>query len=170
MEPLHHFFHDHPLDLNHYAESAVIDGTICKCMGCWEDILGLSYCCKYWWCDFFLHKSCGKQPRELQHPLHPQHPLILLKTSPNHEQLCYFCNKYILLGFTYHCSHCNFNLHLKCASIPLTVKAKFHDHPLNLLRKSLSFTCDACGKKIKTCLTFVSHAHSCSTLNVLFCH
>jgi hypothetical protein len=77
-----------------------------------------------------------------------QHPLILLKTSPNHE-LCYFCNEYIFLGFTYNCSHCNFNLHLKCASIPVTVKTEFHDPPLKLLWKSVSFTCDACGKEDK---------------------
>ena len=118
-------------------------------MGCWEGILGFSYCCDYWWyCRFFLHKSCGKQPRKLQHPLHPQHTHILLEESPHRVQ-CYFCNEYILRGFAYNCSHCNFNLHLKCASILVTVKAEFHDHPLKLLQKSVSFTCDACGKEDK---------------------
>jgi hypothetical protein len=97
---------------------------------------------------FYLHKSCGEQPRELQqHPLHPQHPLILTPTIPRPLERCYFCNKPIAVGYSYNCYHCNFNLHLKCASIPFKVKAEFHDHPLKLLRKSLSFTCDACGKK-----------------------
>ncbi|XP_062144614.1 uncharacterized protein LOC133851987 isoform X2 [Alnus glutinosa] len=139
---LQHFFHPHPLAFIHYWAYSPFTAT---CEGCCEEILGFSYGCKS--CHFFLHKSCGEQPRELQHPLHPQDSLILqIRTSPD-DELCYFCNKDILGGFAYHCSHCNFNLHLKCASIPFTVEAEFHNHPLKLLRKSVSFTCDACGKK-----------------------
>jgi hypothetical protein len=139
---LQHFFHSHPLTFLHYW---AYSNFKYPCDGCCEEILGFSYGCKS--CEFFLHKSCGEQPRELQHPLHPQHPLILHIKKRLTRGRCYFCNKYIRGGFAYHCLHCNFNLHLKCASIPFTVEAEFHDHPLKLLRKSISFTCDACGKK-----------------------
>jgi hypothetical protein len=113
------------------------------------------------------------QPRELQqYPLHPQRPLILLEGSPD-DKLCHFCDEHIYEGYAYHCSNCNFNLHLKRASIPFTVEGEFHDRPLKLLRKSVSFTFEAWWKKIKTCtLTYVpvSHTHSWSTENVLPCH
>ncbi|XP_059436027.1 uncharacterized protein LOC132168946 [Corylus avellana] len=140
-----HFFHSHPLKLNLFRGIINYPYSVPYCKGCGEGILGISYNCKR--CDFFLHKSCGEQPRKLQHPLHPQHPLIMLLSIRSKQS--YFCSKKILRGYTYHCFHCNFNLHLKCASYPFTVKAEFHDHPLKLLRKSVSFTCDACGKEDK---------------------
>jgi hypothetical protein len=157
---LQHFFHDHPLSSTLYSDYTSFY-TSFFCEGCGERILGFSYSCRM--CYFFLHKSCGEQPHQLQHPLHPQHPLILLEISPNHDkQLCYFCNEYILRGFAYNCSHCNFNLHLKCASIPFTLKPEFHDHPLRLLRKSVSFTCDACGKEDKDMYSYVCTSLTCS--------
>ncbi|XP_059436024.1 uncharacterized protein LOC132168944 [Corylus avellana] len=164
-----HFFHDHPLTLTPYR---TYDRINPRCCGCGEVILGISYRCRR--CRFFLHKTCGQQPRELQHPLHPQHPLLLLRECPNHDR-CYFCNEFILSGFAYSCSHCKFNLHLICASYPFTVKAEFHDHPLNLLRKSLSFTCDACGVKDKDvsylCLTCPLMVHlKCATLPLTVKH
>jgi hypothetical protein len=152
---LQHFFHDHPLASTYYTTY----GFTRYCEGCGEGILGFSYSCQT--CSFFLHKSCGEQPHELQHSLHSQHPLILLKKSPNHD-LCDFCNEHILKGFAYNCSHCNFNLHLKCASIPFTLKPEFHDHPLRLLRKSVSFTCDACGKEDKDMFSYVCTSLTCS--------
>jgi len=157
---LQHFFHPHPLTFIHYWAYSYSD-FIYTCEGCYEEILGYSYSCKR--CKFFLHKSCGEQPRELQHPLHPQHPLFLLEGSPA-DELCYFCNKYIQRGFAYHCSHCNFNLHLKCASIPFTVEAEFHDHPLKLVRKLVSFTCDACGKKDEDMYSYLCTSLTCSLM------
>jgi hypothetical protein len=151
---LQHFFHHHPLASTHYSTYYNP-----RCKGCGEEILGFSYSCRR--CRFFLHKSCSEQPYELQHPLHLQHPLTLLKTGPHHE-LCYFCNEYILWGFAYNCSHCSFNLHLKCASIPFTLKPEFHDHPLRLLRKLVSFTCDACGKEDKDMYSYVCTSLTCS--------
>jgi hypothetical protein len=87
-----------------------------------------------------------------------------------------FCNKPIDVGYSYNCSdHCNFNIHLKCASILFTIKAEFHDHPLNLLRKSVSFTCDACGIKDEDksylCLACPLMVHlKCATLPLTVKH
>ena len=88
---------------------------------------------------------CRTAPR-VGAPVAPQ-------TSPfwEREIKCEGCNREENLeGFIYHCSHCNFGLESKCASLPLTVQAEIHhEHPLTLLRRSLSFTCDACGKEGK---------------------
>ncbi|XP_059436029.1 uncharacterized protein LOC132168948 [Corylus avellana] len=184
---LQHFFHHHPLAWTYYTAYGETDK---ECEGCGEGILGFSYSCQM--CDFFLHKSCGEQPRKLKHPLHPKHPLILRESpddenpddespcdespddenpddeSPDDEslddELCYFCNKYMdrFSGFAYKCSHCNVSLHLKCASIPFTLKPEFHDHPLKLLRKSHSFTCDACGKQDEDMYSYVCTSLTCS--------
>jgi hypothetical protein len=168
---LQHFMHEHELSLHEYV---AFFGIRPQCEWCLNEILaGSSYSCES--CSFFLHKSCGKQPRTLQHQLHPQH-LLLLKEIPD-DELCHFCNNYIhpYSGFAYNCSHCNFNLHLKCASMPLTVEAEFHDHPLKLLRKSVSFTCDACGKEDKDvsylCITCSLMVHlKCATLPMTVKH
>ncbi|XP_059436031.1 protein VACUOLELESS GAMETOPHYTES-like [Corylus avellana] len=168
---LQQFMHEHRLSLHEYV---AFFGIRPHCKLCLNEIFaGSSYSCER--CSFFLHKSCGKQPRTLQHLLHPQHPL-LLRENPD-DELCYFCNNYIHphSGFAYNCSHCNFNIHLKCASMPLTVEAEFHDHPLKLLRKSVSFTCDACGKEDKNvsylCITCSLMVHlRCATLPMTVKH
>jgi hypothetical protein len=145
-----HFLHDwHPLIFNEEVNKDRIGGIFCY--GCKERILGPNYSCKecYW---FILHKSCAKLPRELEHPLHPKHPLLLMIwSSLEGDFKCEGCNKEEhLRGFIYHCSHCNFSLESKCASLPLTVQAEIHqEHPLTLMRRSVSFTCEACGKEGK---------------------
>uniref|UniRef100_A0A2N9IHF2 DC1 domain-containing protein n=1 Tax=Fagus sylvatica TaxID=28930 RepID=A0A2N9IHF2_FAGSY len=49
--------------------------------------------------------------------------------------------------YSYGCSRCNFNIHIKCAVLP--IEAEFHDHPLTPFCKSITFTCDICGKEDK---------------------
>jgi hypothetical protein len=169
---LQHFSHHHQLEL-FYLQAYF--GNQFHCEGCGEGVFGFIYYCTVG-CFFYLHKSCAKQPQDLQqYPLHPQHPLILTTTIPHPLERCYFCNQYILKGFAYNCSHCNFNLHFKCTSIPFTVKPEFHDHPLNLLRKAVSFTCDACGKEDKDmsylCLRCPLMVHlKCATLPLTLKH
>nr|XP_023911117.1 uncharacterized protein LOC112022720 [Quercus suber] len=124
------------------------------CCGCQESIYGPSYWCPRDGCPgYFHHKSCAELPLGLHHPLHPIHPLIL---SP--EQIdygkdiqfsnCVLCKEY-KDEYTYRCSRCNFNLHITCAAVPLTMEAEFHDHPLIPIWKSFTFTCDICGKEGK---------------------
>ncbi|XP_041020068.1 uncharacterized protein LOC121261665 [Juglans microcarpa x Juglans regia] len=61
----------------------------------------------------------------------------------------------------------------------LVVKAGIHHHPLTLVRKLISFTCDACGKegkgmfyKICTTCSFVSHLDFVSLPSIVkvICH
>ncbi|XP_059439545.1 uncharacterized protein LOC132172111 [Corylus avellana] len=143
---LQHFIHRHPLIFN---EEAKKDHEKLLCDGCENQIWGPNYSCKE--CSWFiLHKSCAQLPHQLEHPLHPKHPLLLIHAySWEREIKCDGCNTEVLWGFIYHCSHCNFSLESKCASLPLTVQAEIHEHPLTLVRRSNSFTCDACGKQGK---------------------
>ncbi|KAK7847990.1 hypothetical protein CFP56_005713 [Quercus suber] len=50
-------------------------------------------------------------------------------------------------GCTYRCSYYDFNLQNKCASLSLTMEAEIHNHPLNILWKWITFTCNLCGKE-----------------------
>ena len=61
-------------------------------------------------------------------------------------------------GYPYGFFRCNFNLHNKCASLPLTLESEVHDHPLTRIWKLMKFTCDLCGKAM--CPFFVPNAIS----------
>jgi hypothetical protein len=137
---LQHFSDKHPLIFIEQAEG------LFQCDGCLEDIKGSGYGCRE--CDFDLHPSCAKLPRELQHPIHQKFPLNLHKTPPYDGRTC-TCNGCNLpcRSFVYHCPICKFDLDIKCASLPLTIKAENHDHPWTLFQNSIPFTCNACGKK-----------------------
>lgn len=52
-----------------------IPSEIGACDGCTKRVWGSGYSCNQ--CHFKLHKSCAEQRRELKHPLHPKHALIL---------------------------------------------------------------------------------------------
>jgi hypothetical protein len=83
--------------------------------------------------------------------LHPKHPVLLIDVgfvNPGHK--CEGCNRSTRRGgFIYNCFDCNFNLDRTCASLPLTIQAESHAQPLTLMRRSVCFTCDACGKEGK---------------------
>ena len=141
---IQHFSHDeHLLVFNEDERSGV------PCWGCDELVLGPSYSCIQCKC-FYHHKSCAELPRELQHPLHPKHPLILFKEWKYYDNKecskCEVCKKYHV-EYSYGFSDCNFNLHSRCASFPLTMETDIHDHPLSRIWKLDKFTCDLCGKE-----------------------
>ncbi|KAF5462837.1 hypothetical protein F2P56_018810 [Juglans regia] len=146
MQSIEFPFHDHPLILN---EETKKDGKIRYCRVCLQRVRGPNYSCEQDWCVYVVHKSCVEPPSEIQHPLHPEHTLKISTTIKDCDG---GCNEYRRC-YMYNCSHCNFNLHQDCALLPLTIKTESHDHPLTLLRKSLSFTCDACGEKRK-CMSY----------------
>jgi hypothetical protein len=50
-------------------------------------------------------------------------------------------------GYRYCCSRCDFNLHIRCADLPLTIESEVHNHPLTPFWKFEKFTCDLCGKE-----------------------
>ena len=137
---LQHFSDDHPLIFSAVTASGF------TCDGCGESIKGSRYSCRK--CDYDLHPSCAELPRELQHPIHSKHPLILHKTPPYDGKTCTcsVCNL-PCKWFVYNCTHCKFNLDIKCASLRFIPGAETRDHQLTHFRKFISFTCDFCGKE-----------------------
>ena len=146
MEELQHFcYQEHGLIFTSNVKRSKI-----RCWGCKEPILGPSYSCIK--CkSFYQHKSCAELPLWLHHLLHPLHPFILFPKwkhpwFDNEFSKCNVCKEY-RPEYNYCFSHCDFNLHIKCAVLQL--EAKFHDHPLIPFCKFITFTCDLCGKEGK---------------------
>ncbi|KAK4595880.1 hypothetical protein RGQ29_014104 [Quercus rubra] len=135
---LRHFSDDHPLIFR------AVTGSGFACNGCGESIEGSRYSCRE--CNFDLHPSCAELPRELQHPIHSKHPLILHKAPPYDGQTCTcsLCNL-PCKWFVYHCPLCKFDLHIKCVSQPLNFEVEVHEHQLILFKRLMSFICDFCG-------------------------
>ncbi|XP_052192794.1 uncharacterized protein LOC127801586 [Diospyros lotus] len=152
-----HFSHQHPLN---FCE--VKEGDKIACSGCEKPIWGSAYSCGQTRCKFNLHNQCFGLPRELQHKSHPDHPLALLTSppyKPNGTGIPSFsCDACLSAGsaFLYHCSACNFDLHVDCAFMPETAKTQNHDHRLSLIyalpdfkeQEGLVPTCDVCLGKV----------------------
>ncbi|GLU15816.1 hypothetical protein SLE2022_322790 [Rubroshorea leprosula] len=84
---LNHFSHPHPLLLVEDKSD-----QLAYCSGCRELIQDSSYRCAD--CKIFLHKTCAELPGELDHPFHPQHPLVLYD-KPHYDFPCFFkCNSF----------------------------------------------------------------------------
>ena len=153
---IQHFCHDqHPLVFKEDERGGYL------CYACREPVLGPSYSCIK--CDWYYHhKSCAELPRELQHPSHPKHPLILFDEwefdKDKKFSKCEVC-KENRWEYTYGCFRCNFNLHTKCASLPLTLESEVHDHPLTHIWKLMKFAATFVAKKA-ICPFFVPSAVS----------
>ncbi|CAL5441943.1 unnamed protein product [Camellia sinensis] len=129
-----------------------------------------SWICVCLECNCLLDESCAQWPSQIDHPLHPQHPLTLLVHHhfDSASNRCSACGK-VLVGFSFHCSDCNFSLDPCCASlIPLPsqnsqgrargreeeeeeeefqIQQLSHRHPLipcEMTKKGYTITCDAC--------------------------
>ena len=100
----------------------------------------------------YHHKSCTELPLGLHHPLHPIHSFILFDEYRGYiekENSKFEVCKESYDEYAYRCYRCDFNLHVKCGSLPPTLEAEFHDHPLTSIQKWITFTCDICGKEDK---------------------
>ncbi|ESR46218.1 hypothetical protein CICLE_v10003700mg, partial [Citrus x clementina] len=131
-------------------------GQCCKI--CNERIDGPGYACASPSCTFYLHKSCGELQREIQHPLHPAHLLIL--EEPFHQHYLIFNEKKVgdddvviicdicetsLQGPAYSCGTCEFSIHKSCAELPQKIDHPFHRHSLELPKTDhYSNRCGAC--------------------------
>lgn len=144
---IQHFSHPHLLELTDPQTLTLIPPcSACKLQssGSWM------YTCKT--CvNFTLHVSCTQIPQLITHPSHPSHTLSLLPTPiyPGGVFSCDGCG-YRGHGFSYHCNSCDFDLHMLCASKPLTIFHQSHSHQLHLTFDSpyhtKGFSCDICRK------------------------
>ncbi|CAA6655826.1 unnamed protein product [Spirodela intermedia] len=154
---IQHVSHTHPLELSCVQRSG-----------------GWNYACKG--CGFFLHISCAKMPRLIDHPSHPSHALVLLPAPayPEGSFNCDACGR-SGKGFSYHCAHCHVDLHALCAAMPLFVAHQAHHHTLTLgfspPYECRGFSCDICGHIgsdhwLYRCALCEFDAHlSCATAN-----
>ncbi|PPR95800.1 hypothetical protein GOBAR_AA24872 [Gossypium barbadense] len=114
--------HQHPLFLMLNQEQLIDNQSgVTDCSRCGEKVSAPSfYCAEY--CGFYLHKVCAEAPVELNHPFHPNHPLLLMQKSP-HLSGAYFCTFCHEFGdkFVYHCSICELDFHIKCALFTLNI-------------------------------------------------
>ncbi|KAL1204149.1 Protein VACUOLELESS GAMETOPHYTES [Cardamine amara subsp. amara] len=140
---INHFSHPHRLQLTPSSSSPPC--SACKLAGG----NGRSYSCRP--CNFSLHESCSKMKQVIKHPSHPSHNLNLL-VAPVYDGGCFNCDACGVngTGFSYQCSHCDFDIHALCAYKPLSIIHKSHpQHDLKLAFYSpyganKGFSCDIC--------------------------
>ncbi|XVF83493.1 hypothetical protein PTKIN_Ptkin16aG0492700 [Pterospermum kingtungense] len=114
-----------------------------QCFACWKPLLDSVYFSPD--CGFYLHVKCVDLPPEINHLLHPQHPLVLQFNSQRLS--CHICQKPQRRGLVYSCSSpCEFVLHIECATIPTKINHLCHrKHPLTLQFKDDSdLPCQVC--------------------------
>ncbi|XP_030541251.2 uncharacterized protein LOC115748773 [Rhodamnia argentea] len=147
---IQHFSHPHTLQLsNHHHHQLPTSLSVCSAChhplssgGAWI------YSCPP--CGFALHASCAQLPPLITHPSHPKHPLSLLPSPayPGGSFDCDACSRRARGGFSYHCAECHFDLHVGCASKPLSVTHHLHPHALGLVfyppYTARGFSCDVC--------------------------
>ncbi|CAL5337550.1 unnamed protein product [Camellia sinensis] len=141
---LEHFSHEHPLILEEEQNN---NGVEVSCYVCQQPISGPTYSCRQ--CQHFsLHKVCAELPTKMEHPMHPEHHLILLPDLP-YSQSAYKCSacQQPYESFTYSCFDCNFQLDILCALLVQKIEHICHKHPLTPLQRPTLLLCDACGTK-----------------------
>ncbi|KAG2674645.1 hypothetical protein I3760_13G146900 [Carya illinoinensis] len=149
---IQHFSHEHPLV---FIEGAG-ENEVIVCRGCDEPISDAAYKCSQ--CSFFLHRTCTELQREIQHPVHPNHPLVLIASE---SKVCDGCCKSSKRCFVYHCGECDFDLDIKCASNWQSSAEDGHQHLFVPIFKPIQFTCDICGNDDK------GYARVCSICQLL---
>ncbi|CAK9138348.1 unnamed protein product [Ilex paraguariensis] len=150
-QTIQHFSHPHLLQLCNLDQQQLLAQQItAPCSGCKLQPYGFMYTCGS--CNFNLHLSCTQFPQLITHPSHPNHTLSLLPIPlyPGGHFNCDACN-HTGNGFSYHCTPCDFDLHVLCASKPLTIAHQSHrHHPLELTfnppYESKAFSCDICHR------------------------
>ncbi|KAA8521007.1 hypothetical protein F0562_011705 [Nyssa sinensis] len=150
MEAIKHFSHGHPLLPCDCEEGRG------KCFLCDQLIRGSAYGCEP--CFFSIHTACAELHLKIVHPFHPQHALTLTKLE---EFECSVCGRTPSpRGFAYHCSDCQFDLDVACATLkqvnqlpPSLING--HPHPLILCNNLndkymyLPILCSVCDQSIK---------------------
>ncbi|XVF55290.1 hypothetical protein PTKIN_Ptkin06aG0025000 [Pterospermum kingtungense] len=136
FEIFHPFHLDHPLLLQKMPYYYYDDG--CSCDFCDKSCKRFFYHCS---CGLDFHVKCAlftydiaeKKLKELEH-VALKDPLILPENNGEELQKlakCFACWE-PLAKYAYFSPDCGFNLHKKCADLPLKINAMGHEHPLAL--------------------------------------
>lgn len=141
-----HAGHRHELELSFCLETDIAS----LCSGC-ELRLGTGWIYRCRPCNYSLHFICARARPLIDHPSHPyyNHALALCIFPVRRQHfICNACNAPIT-QFYYHCRvhGCNFNLHLLCTMLPLSVDDQAHHHTLHLNFQNSSFECNKCHNR-----------------------
>ncbi|KAG7613614.1 Zinc finger PHD-type [Arabidopsis suecica] len=140
----HPICHDHPLVFLKKRQEKT------PCEVCKNRILGSSYSCLG--CELYFHVGCIHLSKEVNHPCHSDHPLMLVESeslTDNDKKTCFLCGQQPH-GILYHCSICNFTLCIGCIKSPpplVVENVKTHKHPLTFFPRGVYCTCNVCGVK-----------------------
>ncbi|KAK2999280.1 hypothetical protein RJ639_023852 [Escallonia herrerae] len=154
-----HFSHEHELTLHEVQQLDDGETERAACYACLEQIAEQAFFTCGDCDDFFLHQTCANLSKEIEGPVHPQHPLILLA---NRSCYCDVCGR-DWKRFTYNCAPCDFDVCIACAWVG-KIKNLGHDHPLvpyNQVKENDTggeeVVCGGCNKPITE-----DDAYSCS--------
>jgi hypothetical protein len=119
------------------------------CVVCKEKVeAGPRYKCSASECNFQLHKLCGQLPREMHHPSHPDHILILQRpTVYSSKSNCNACGKSCGKGLFYKCEECDFIIDITCATRTPVNNSNDCQHAFVPFFRKIHFTCEACGQE-----------------------
>ncbi|XP_021282468.1 uncharacterized protein LOC110415216 [Herrania umbratica] len=145
---IHHFSHEHPLDLFNYRKIGKIEISCSWCEKTLSAGSGMSWgCLELCKNATFFHQSCFRKiPKRVQHPFHPSHSLGL--QYKNYSSTCNAC-KGELEDYpcqNYYCNKCNFWLHVFCIRLLPTLKHNCHEHDLTyfIVTNKEDFKCNLC--------------------------
>ncbi|PKI44633.1 hypothetical protein CRG98_034988 [Punica granatum] len=124
--------HKHPMRIQFLTEEHDCESGGIVCCECPAE--GLVYVCTDDDCDMMIHKTCAELPRESEHPVHPQHPLLLSNEPPDKSNPCFACLE-SSRRFTYCCDYCKIQFHAHCAMRRPTLKHPRHEHSLSYFDK-----------------------------------
>ncbi|KAJ0244512.1 hypothetical protein HA466_0191330 [Hirschfeldia incana] len=147
-------------DLNHFHPPEF-------CGDCLEHFKDNDRRCRCNICTKKWHFRCvPSSPDDINHPFHPYHPLeLLIDVPPDHSKgKCDVC-KQELKSYFYHCSLCDFSMHVRCSKNPpppIVETPKCHEHTLTCMVRNDTFTCNACGTQGERC------PYVCAPCGVMF--
>ncbi|KAG6392088.1 hypothetical protein SASPL_146297 [Salvia splendens] len=122
----------HRLKLYHKAPNSDSISAGFSCIGCHLWCNGFAYSCES--CDFTLDVVCALITPAITHKPHKSNHFLFMSPTITFltDKKCSCCSS-TLTGICYSCSSCtDFNLHVRCALLPRTVRHAFDPHPLLL--------------------------------------
>ncbi|XP_076911335.1 uncharacterized protein LOC143569258 [Bidens hawaiensis] len=109
---------------------------------------GFAYGCEAKECKYYVDIHCGFIPNEIKHEAHPNHLLKRLEYSPGES--CKACRWWSVRRGDFHCSICDYYLHMKCALLlPRKIRHRYDKHSLILSyypvkNHSSEYYCEVC--------------------------
>ncbi|CAK9179585.1 unnamed protein product [Ilex paraguariensis] len=139
---INNWSHEHPLLLFDVQNINEVKDDKILCNACVQRISLPFYGCRQ--CNYFVHLGCAHLPEEVQHPSHPEHLLELGRFTNIYSLFRCGCCTLYSNGFFYECQTCNFQVDIKCAFLPSTIKHESHKHPL-LQTEGSHHVCKSCN-------------------------